>query len=76
MKEIIKMTESEYIKAQLDYIKLFISATLVTIFLIGVYNLQTGGVDVINMALGVIIFLFVLAIETWMYVQTAKKLRE
>lgn len=72
----IKMTENEYIKAQLDLLKLFISATLAALFLICLYNLQTGGVHVFINSLAVIILSPVLLLEIWKYFKIAKKLLE
>lgn len=72
----IKMTENEYIKAQLDLLKLFISATLAALFLICFYNLQTEGVHVFTNSLAVIILSLVLLLEIWKYFKIAKKLLE
>lgn len=69
------MTKNEYIKAELDLIKLFISAILATAFLIAVYNLQTGGVHVFTTILAEIILLPLLIFEILEYLQIAKKLR-
>lgn len=69
------MTENECIKAKLDLIKLFISATLAAMFLIAVYNLQTGGVHVFTTILAEIILLPLLLFEIREYLKIAKKLR-
>ena len=69
------MTENEYIKAKLDLLKLFISATLAAMFLIGVYNLQTGGVHMVIMISAEIILLPLLLFEILTYLQIAKELR-
>ncbi len=74
-KDIIKMTENEFIKAKLDLLKLFISATLAAMFLIVVYNLQTGGVHAFTTILAEIILLPLLLFEIWEYLKIAKKLR-
>lgn len=68
------MTENEFIKAKLDLFKLFISATLAAIFLILIYNLQTGGVHAVTLGLAEIILLTLLLFETRVYLQNAKKL--
>ena len=68
------MTENEHIKARLDFLKLFINATLATMFLIAVYNLQTGGVHAVTMILAEIILLSLLLFESITYMRIAKKL--
>ena len=68
------MTENDYIKAKLDLIKIFISATVAAMFLIAVYNLQTGGVHAVIMILSVIILIPVLVITSWKYLHIAKHL--
>lgn len=75
-KKVIKMTKNEYIKAELDLIKLFISAILATAFLIAVYNLQTGGVHIVNTTCAVIGLMFALVLASRRYLQIAKKLLE
>ena len=70
------MTKNEYIKAELDLMKLFISAILAAAFLIAVYNLQTGGVHVANTTRAVILLASVLLLAIWIYLQIAKKLLE
>ena len=70
------MTENEYIKAELDLIKLFISAILAAAFLIAVYNLQTGGVHVFNTICAVIVLVSALSLTIRKYLQIAKKLFE
>ena len=66
------MTENEFIKAKLDLIKLYISAVLAAVFLIAVYNLQTGGVHIVNTMIGVIVLLVGLLILTYGYCLIAK----
>lgn len=75
-KKVIKMTKNEYIKAELDLMKLFISAILAAAFLIAVYNLQTGGVHVFNTTCAVIVLAFALSLASCRYLQIAKKLLE
>ena len=70
------MTENEYIKAKLDLIKLIISAILAAAFLIAVYDLQTGGVHVVNTTRAVIVLASVLLLAILIYLQIAKKLLE
>lgn len=66
----------EYIKAILDFLKLFVSATLAAMFLIVVYNLQTSGTNVINVNLSLGILGFLLIAEFVAYVWIMLKLKD
>ncbi|MCK5661664.1 MAG: hypothetical protein KAH86_09900 [Methanosarcinales archaeon] len=68
------MNTNEYIKAELDLIKLCISAFLAAIFLIAIYNFETDGAKLYGVIIIEIVFLSVLVILFWQYLKRAKTL--
>jgi len=49
------MTRKEYVKAQVDFLKMMMSTIVGVMFPISIYNLQTSGTNFINVTISIVI---------------------
>ena len=56
------MTRKEYVKAQVDFLKMMINTIVAVMFAISLYNLQTSGGNLVNVTISMVIIGFVLIV--------------
>ena len=49
------MTRKEYVKVQVDFLKMMMSTIVGVMFAISIYNLQTSGANFVNVTISIVI---------------------
>jgi len=70
------MTRKEYVKAQVDFLKMLMSTIVGVLFAISIYNLQTSGANFVNVTISIVIIGFVSIAVFLVYNKYLNELRE
>ena len=70
------MTRKEYVKVQVDFLKMMMSTIVGVMFAISIYNLQTSGANLVNVTISIVITGIVSIAVYLVYNEYLKELKE